>query len=89
MESNDIDTNDKPLWQDDEDEIELPQRNMFKKLELDQSTTEKQYEERLRKFYNSKYGLHNWAVSGDGEEERDLNDLLNHEEVYAHGLKKR
>jgi len=43
----------------------------------------------LRKFYNNKYGLHNWAVAGEGEYEEDLNDLLNHEEIYAHGLRKK
>lgn len=42
--------------------MDVPKRNMFKKLQMDEETTEKGYEERLRRFYNSKYGLHNWAV---------------------------
>lgn len=89
VDAQDLETNDKPLWQDEEEEFNLPNRNMFKKLQLEENTTEKQYEERLRRFYNTKYGVQNWATAGDGEHEKDLNDLLNHEEVYAHGLQKR
>jgi LPS O-antigen subunit length determinant protein (WzzB/FepE family) len=62
---------------------------MFRKLQLEETTTERQYEERLRTFYNSKYGLHNWAVEGEGEQEQDLNDLLNHEDIYSHSLKRK
>ena len=37
---------------------------MFKKLELNDEPTEQQYEGRLKKFYESKYGVKNWAVEG-------------------------
>lgn len=45
----------------------MQSRNMFKKLQLPENTNQQQYEERLKRFYNSKYGLHNWAVQGEGE----------------------
>jgi hypothetical protein len=55
------------VWHDSEEEpLSLPSRNMFKKLQLEEDPSEQHYEERLRRFYNSKYGLHNWAVEGEG-----------------------
>lgn len=68
--------------------VDLPKRNMFRKLQMNEEATEQQYEERLRKFYNNKYGVKNWAVEGEGQEERDLRDMLNEEEIYAQSLKK-
>ena len=58
---------DKPVWEDEEGEVSLPKKNMYQKLQLETETTEQQYEGRLKQFYNSKYGLHNWATSGEGE----------------------
>lgn len=31
--------------------------------------------------------MRNWAVEGQGEEERDLQDMLNEEDIYAQGRK--
>ena len=59
----------KAVWSDDEDqqELHLPKKNMFKKLELNDEVPEKVYEERLRRFYNQRYGMLNWAKEGEGQ----------------------
>lgn len=67
------------LWHDsdEEEQINLPKRNMFRKLQMQEEATEQEYEDRLRKFYNNRFGMKNWAVEGQGQQEKDLNDLLN------------
>lgn len=55
---------------------------------MDEEATQQQYEQRLRKFYNNKYGMKNWAVEGEGQEEKDLKDMLNQEDIYAQSQRK-
>ena len=76
-------------WLDDDDLLDISSRNRFKKLQLEEEASQKKYEGRLQQFYNSRYGVSNWAVEGEGEYEEDFKDMMNQEEIYANKDKDR
>lgn len=72
-------------WNDSEDEqeIQLPKANKFKKFASENMAIEK-YEAKLAKFYTQKFQKNNnWAQEGSTIEEKDVNDYLNEEVFYG------